>query len=132
MDAGCGRGEVARALGQIVGPDGGAVGVDLNAEHLALAQERSHVGGLQYQQADLTALPFGDDSFDAIYSERVFQHLDNAHAVMRELFRVLRPGGCIVVADGDQLATVVDADDREVAERVQDGERAARISGTRR
>ena len=51
------------------------------------------------QQADLAALPFGDGSFDAIYSERVFQHLDNPAAVMSELFRVLRRGGCIVVAD---------------------------------
>ena len=47
LDAGCGLGEVARALGRIVGLDGGAVGVDLNVEHLALARERTRVGCVQ-------------------------------------------------------------------------------------
>src|SRR3989344_593584 len=48
--------------------------------------------------ADLTALPFGDDSFDAATSEQVFEHLENPTKAASELMRVVKPGGLIHIA----------------------------------
>jgi len=48
--------------------------------------------------ADLTALPFDDDSFDAATSEQVFEHLENPTKAAAELMRVVRPGGLIHIA----------------------------------
>jgi len=52
--------------------------------------------GIDYQVANLVALPFDSESFDAAYSERVFIHLGDPDVAMAELFRVLRPGGRLV------------------------------------
>ena len=47
------------------------------------------------------ALPFADDAFDAVRAERVFQHLDNPEAGLREMLRVTRVGGRVMVIDPD-------------------------------
>jgi ubiquinone/menaquinone biosynthesis C-methylase UbiE len=120
LDAGCGVGEVARAFAALVGPHGRAVGIDLSARHVALARERSvGVANLEFRVGDLRALPFDSATFHAAYSERVFQHLRDPGVVMAELFRVLRPGGRLVTADADHTRTATDADDSELADKVQ-------------
>lgn len=117
LDAGSGMGEVTRMLAERVGPSGRAVGVDLSAELVERARERAgDVGHLEYRVGDLTALPFDDDTFDAAYSERVFIHLADPDAALRELLRVLRPGGRLVVVDPDHSQSVTDADDPELAD----------------
>jgi SAM-dependent methyltransferase len=120
LDAGCGMGEVTRALAALVAPNGRAIGVDLSTQLIALARERAAgVAGVEYRVGDLIALPFDPASFDAAYSERVFQHLRQPDAAMGELFRVLRPDGRLVAVDADHTRTATDADDAELADRVQ-------------
>lgn len=117
LDAGSGMGEVALLLADRVGPSGRAVGIDLSAELIGRAQARAGgVANVEYRVGDLTALPFDDGVFDAVYSERVFIHLRDAQAAMDELFRVLRPGGRLVVIDPDHSRVATDADDGELAD----------------
>ena len=117
LDAGSGMGEVTAMLADLVGPDGRAVGVDRSAELVARAQERATGrANVEYRVGDLGALPFEDETFDAAYSERVFIHLTDPDAAMRELHRVLRPGGRLVVIDPDFSRAATDADDAELAE----------------
>jgi len=67
---------------------------------------------VEHHVADLIALPFESEMFDAAYAERVFIWLSDPDAAMGELFRVLRPGGCLVVVDPDHPRVATDADDR--------------------
>lgn len=100
LDAGSGMGEVVRMMAERVAPGGRAIGIDLSAEMVARASERAAgVDAVEYRVGSVTALPFEVASVDAAYSERVFMHLADPQAAMHELFRVLRPGGRIVVID---------------------------------
>lgn len=112
LDAGSGMGEVTRDLASMVGPVGRAVGVDLSADLVGRANERA-VGtpDLEYRVGDLTDLPFEDATFDAVYCERVFQHLADPDRGIAELFRVLRPGGRVAAIDPDFTRSVQDSND---------------------
>jgi SAM-dependent methyltransferase len=117
LDAGSGMGEVTRTLAGLVQPGGNAVGVDLSVELVERARERA--GGMtdvEFHVGSVTALPFHAASFDAAYSERVFMHVVEPDAAMAELFRVLRPGGRLVIVDVDHACAAVDADDLEVSD----------------
>lgn len=69
-----------------------ATGVNITESHLALARQR--VGNLAtILYGDMLALPFDDNSFDYVYSHGVIHHSDEPKQAVREIFRVLRPGG---------------------------------------
>jgi SAM-dependent methyltransferase len=89
LEIGCGTGA---DLLQFAKHGAIATGVDLTARHVDLARKR--VGGLAIvHQADMRHLPFEDESFDYVYSHGVLHHSDEPENVVREMFRVLRPGG---------------------------------------
>ena len=117
LDAGSGMGELTRLLAPRVGPDGRAEGVDLSSELVDRATDAAAgIDNVGYRVGDLISLPFEDSTFDAVYSERVFIHLADPSTAMREVWRVLRPGGRLVVVDPDHLRTATDADDVELAD----------------
>ena len=92
LDAGCGTGAILQRLGN---PEKN-VGIDLAAEAVEFCRQR---GLTNVRQGDINALPFDDASFDAIISSSVIYHdwvPDVARAV-REMHRVLRPGGVVIV-----------------------------------
>lgn len=91
LDAGCGTGNNLRHLAA----RGGAVGIDISEEAVRLCRER----GVPATRGSVLALPFRDGSFDVVTSFDVLYHrwvTDDAAAV-RELARVLRPGGILLV-----------------------------------
>jgi SAM-dependent methyltransferase len=120
LDAGCGTGDVARRVGTLVGPNGQVVGIDASATMLAEANRRTTDPDLrvEYQRGDTTSLPLADCSFDAVFSERVFQHLVNPRAAMSDLARVTRPGGRVAVIDTDWGMHAVQGADSAVTARV--------------
>ena len=106
--------EFARHEGQEVLEIGGGIGtdlaqfarhgasvtdVDLAAAHLQLARENFRLRGLQgrFIHHDAESLPFADRSFDLVYSNGVLHHTPNTVRVVREIYRVLRPGGRAIV-----------------------------------
>lgn len=70
-----------------------AVGIDISAGMLSKAQER----GLEVVQADATALPFADESFDLVYSFKVLAHVKDIQRALHEIARVTRRGGHMVL-----------------------------------
>jgi len=90
LDCGCGTGH---NLVHLLGPYGRASGFDLTTGGLAYAR----ASGSRVAQADMSAVPFQSERFDIVTSFDVFQMVADDFAVMRELARVLKPGGGLVV-----------------------------------
>ena len=103
LDVGCGPGSITRGLAERVAP-GETVGLDLSPETLEAARDDAAVRGLRnlrYQYGSVYELAFPDASFDVAYAHQVFQHLREREAALREMLRVIRPGGLIAVRDVD-------------------------------
>jgi SAM-dependent methyltransferase len=73
-------------------------GVDITDKHLMLAQRNFGLQGKQVElfKADAIQLPFRESTFDCVYSFGVIHHIPEAHEVIAEVFRVLRPGGTVL------------------------------------
>jgi ubiquinone/menaquinone biosynthesis C-methylase UbiE len=88
LEVGCGTGLILQRLARIAKR---AVGVDLSPGMLAKARAR----GLEVVEADATALPFPDASFDAAVSFKVLAHVPDIRGALSEMARVVRPGGVV-------------------------------------
>ena len=103
LDVGCGPGTITLDLAARVAP-GPTIGVDRDAGVLAEAQSllRSRdISGVEFRTADAYALEFDDAAFDVVHAHQLLQHLSDPVAALREMRRVLRPGGVLAVRDGD-------------------------------
>ncbi|HEX2517444.1 MAG TPA: methyltransferase domain-containing protein [Chloroflexota bacterium] len=95
LDAGCGPGTITVGLARAVAP-AEVVGIDAEPGVLARARELAAaqaVGNVTFRPADVYALPFPDGDFDAVFAHTLLEHLQRPDAALRELCRVLRPGG---------------------------------------
>jgi SAM-dependent methyltransferase len=102
LDLGCGAGLDVLAAAQHVGPRGRVVGVDLSPEMLAVAEAGRAEGRfsqVSYTRADLVNLPFGDGAFEVALSNGVLNLVPDKPAALREIVRVLRPGGRLLACD---------------------------------
>ena len=97
LDLATGSGDVAFALAQGVPTADQITGADFCAPMLAEAEEKKRrtppPRAVSFQQADILALPFGDQSFDAITISFGLRNLADRDRGLREMHRVLRPGG---------------------------------------
>ncbi len=117
LEVGCGTGVFLPLLAKAVGASGHVVGIDHAPDFVTQARQRMADLGLgdvvTIEQADGYRLPFPDASFDAAHCERVLLHLDNPGSVLREMRRVVVPGGWIVTAETDWRGTRIDHPRRE-------------------
>jgi SAM-dependent methyltransferase len=101
LDVGCSAGLITDA---IAARSREVVGVDVAVGAVALAAARQ--SGPRFVAASADALPFADGSFDAVVCNHVYEHVPDARALVRELHRVLRPGGACYFAAGHALQLV--------------------------
>ncbi|MBU0516130.1 MAG: methyltransferase domain-containing protein [Proteobacteria bacterium] len=103
IDVGCAGGEVLREMARIVHP-ARVVGFDASAERIAESGRMDRDLGctnIDYQIGDVDDIQLPDDQFDFVWSRFLFEYLPEPIRALRELKRIARPGGKVVVADLD-------------------------------
>lgn len=125
LDVGCGTGVVFDAFAGAIGNTGEITGLDHSDEFLTAARERAEAGGyaetVTLVRGDAHELPFPDASFDAAHVERVLMHIADPDRALRELRRVVKPGGWIVCAEPDLTGMRVDLADAQSVSKVVAG-----------
>ena len=94
LDVARGTGVVAAAAAERVGPSGAVTGVDINPGMIAVA---ARTQGVRWAQADAAHLPFPDDGFDRVLCQAGLQFVPDRLGALREMRRVLRPGGRVAL-----------------------------------
>jgi ubiquinone/menaquinone biosynthesis C-methylase UbiE len=120
LDLGCGIGDVTCWMASQVAPHGSVTSIDLSAEQLAEARLQAATLGVEnlitflQRNASETGLP--SESFDIVFCRFLLCHLSDPLGGLKEMHRVLKPGGAIVCQDID-LATVYSLPDSDAVNR---------------
>jgi ubiquinone/menaquinone biosynthesis C-methylase UbiE len=101
LDVACGTGASTVAAAARVAPGGAVIGLDANPEMLAVARRKT--ADIEWRDGRAESLPFAAESFDAVISQFGLMFFDDRAAGLREMWRVLRPGGRLAVAVCDAL-----------------------------
>jgi len=102
LDIGCGSGVDTIFAAKMTGATGKVVGVDLIPEMLRRAKENlslANLNNVTYEQASSDKLSFPDENVDVVISNGVFNLMPDKAGALSEVFRVLKPGGRLMIAD---------------------------------
>lgn len=121
LDVGCGPGTDTLPMGTLVGEWGRVFGVDKDAAVIAGAQARAASEGVEgwvwHKVAEAADLPFERNYFDAVRAEQLFSYLPDPRPSFREMVRVTRPGGYLVVLETDFASASIALDEHELERR---------------
>jgi SAM-dependent methyltransferase len=124
LDVGCGPAFLACEIGREIGPTGHVVGIDQSPEMLEAARARiareGLAGRVEVQPGDATRLEFPASSLDFVTVTQVYLYVPDVAGALREVARVLRPGGRVAIVDTDWDSCVWLTADRERHRRVME------------
>jgi ubiquinone/menaquinone biosynthesis C-methylase UbiE len=103
LDVGCGPGTITADLAGLV-PQGKVIGGDPVDSVLEQARQFANSRGLTnitFEKIDANALPYPDDSFDIVFAHQVLQHVNDQVGILKEMRRVVKPGGIVAARDAD-------------------------------
>ena len=137
LEVGCGSGALCRLMAPALAPGGEIVGLDVAPDMIAAArhyaaadpslpsvpfQEKGPLENvrLRFEVGPAEALPYPDGAFDAAFAARLLLHVADPLAVVREMARVVRPGGRVALMDWDWGTLAVDHTDRALTRRLMD------------
>ncbi len=110
-DVGSGYGFFGRCFLPMVMPGGSLRGFELDPKLVAEANARAAAHGIsgsaRFTQGDAMALPAEDDSFDVTMCQTLLMHLPDPRSALAEMIRITKPGGLVVTAEPDGLASVL-------------------------
>ena len=102
LDLGTGPGHIPFLVCEAI-PESTVLGVDLSPSMLELAEQKLRETELserlEFRLADAKNLPFKDHQFDAVWSNTILHHIPDPNPFLREAWRVLRPGGVLLIRD---------------------------------
>jgi SAM-dependent methyltransferase len=112
LDAGCGAGGITRLLAEAGGADSHITALDIEADFLVAAKKllEEIPAAMRYQEGSLDELPFADGQFELIWCSRVIHHMPDQLAAMREMRRVLKPGGKLALREDGLLMQLLPFD----------------------
>jgi SAM-dependent methyltransferase len=107
LDVGSGAGHWSRLIARLVAPTATITGIEREARWIDDAKRRGEPDGtrFRYHHGVAEALPFDDATFDLVTCQTVLIHTVDPRAVIREMLRVVRPGGQLVVAEPNNRAS---------------------------
>jgi len=116
LEAGCGLGDDAFRMAELVRPDGFVVGMDSSAKLVSKAKsdKRSAALPVEFHVGDLRKLPFSDQTFTRCRIDRVLQHIPDCQVAISELVRVLRPRGILLAYDNDWGTFSITSEDKRI------------------
>jgi 2-polyprenyl-3-methyl-5-hydroxy-6-metoxy-1,4-benzoquinol methylase len=85
---------------------GEVIGVDIDKEAIQFAQDSFQKNNLKFMVDDLMGLNFSDNTFDVIVCTQIYEHVPDAQTMMKEIFRVLKPGGICYFAAGNRISVM--------------------------
>lgn len=107
LDVGCGPGTISIDLAANYVPKGKVLATDFVTDPLEIgrksAQEKN-VQNIQFEQADIHNLSYGDNTFDVVHAHQVLQHVGDPIRALQEMLRVVKPGGYIAARDTDYMS----------------------------
>jgi ubiquinone/menaquinone biosynthesis C-methylase UbiE len=111
LDAGCGPGTITLGLARKAAP-GQVIGIDVEDSQFTASRREAQREGLniEFRRASVYELPFENQSFDAVFSHALLEHLTEPAAAIAEFRRVLKPGSVIGLRAGDLGGLLIDAD----------------------
>jgi ubiquinone/menaquinone biosynthesis C-methylase UbiE len=123
LDLGCGVGDDARSLFDLVQPGGSVIGVDASVDMINQARARHleaiqptqgglpasdrRAGRLEFRVGSAEGIPLPDRSCDAVRADRLLQHVSDPLIVLHEVQRILRPEGLVVLVEPDWRAMII-------------------------
>jgi ubiquinone/menaquinone biosynthesis C-methylase UbiE len=118
LDVGCGTGDVSFMIASMVGPNGQVVGIDFNPFAINYCSEIAkglNMDNARFYVADAMKLDFDSASYDTTYSRFVLQHIKDPKKVLREMIRVTKPGGQVMIEDCDLFTWIVHPENNSVS-----------------
>jgi ubiquinone/menaquinone biosynthesis C-methylase UbiE len=107
LEVGCGGGHYTYEIARFVGPTGRVCAIDISPDQIAAAKQRcAEFAWVECRDADIAAPPYSDGEFDAVLAVQVLEYLDDLDAGLRQICRILRPGGRLVVVATDWSSAV--------------------------
>ncbi|MEV0646515.1 methyltransferase domain-containing protein [Phytomonospora sp. NPDC050363] len=103
LDVGCGPGTITADLARAVAP-GRVVGIDAAGVLESASAAVEGLANVELTGGDVMALEFPDDTFDVVHAHQVLQHVADPVGALREMRRVVKPGGIVAVRDADYEA----------------------------
>ena len=121
LDVGSGPGNQAFEMSDVVGPTGQIDGVDATGSAIEIARYRcSELDNVHFQLGDALNLPFNDSCMDVVMSSQVFEYLDDVAGALAEIYRVLKPGGRVLIHDTDWGTTLWHSSDPDRMARIME------------
>ena len=120
LDVGCGTGDDAREIAARLGPKGRVTGIDISPTMVAEARQRSLPVALpvEFVEGSALDLPFPDESFDRVRTDRVLVHLREPAQALNEMVRVARSSGRVVVSELDLGTQFLDSRNQQTTQKV--------------